>query len=528
MLRKISWKLPAGAWLILLLLPILVGCERPEPEVVIVTTRGAMLLPPTSPVYGATDRDSLPPTSPVGQVDQTGEQSFGQPYVGTPTPDPVRPGAEGRSYAAHIVGSGETLGYLAQYYDTSIEDLIEINALDDSGVLSVGQVLQVPEEGALFSPSFKIIPDSELVYGPAAKDFDVERFAAEQDGYLSRYQDTVEGSVLSGPEVIELVAARYSVNPRLLLAALEYRTGWVTDADAIDTGYPMGQALSGSEGLYWQLSWAADQLNWGYYGRSEGGMGSFDVGGATRVNFAPDINDGTAGVQYWLAVSNNAYYESWQEEVSEDGFYATYTELFGNPFALSVEPLWPVDLTQPAWQLPWPTGEEWYFTGGPHGGWAPGSAWAALDFVPPGDQLGCYPSDDWVTAMTGGVIARSDHGAVVLDVDGDGYAGTGWAITYMHLETRDRVPVGMVVEPGDRLGHPSCEGGFSNGTHVHISRTYNGRWVAADGPIPFAMGGWVSEGLAREYDGLLINGDTVREACECRDEINAIGAVDSR
>jgi LasA protease len=84
--------------------------------------------------------------------------------------------------------------------------------------------------------------------------------------------------------------------------------------------------------------------------------------------------------------------------------------------------------------------------------------------------------------MAPGLVVRSDFGAVVVDMDGDGYAGTGWAITYMHLETRDRVAIGTQVKTGDPLGHPSCEGGFSNGTHVHIARTYNGRWVAADGP----------------------------------------------
>jgi murein DD-endopeptidase MepM/ murein hydrolase activator NlpD len=127
--------------------------------------------------------------------------------------------------------------------------------------------------------------------------------------------------------------------------------------------------------------------------------------------------------------------------------------------------------------------------------------------------------------MADGVVVRSDKGAVVVDSDGDGFAGTGWAILYMHLESRDRIPVGTFVQTGDRLGHPSCEGGFSNGTHVHVARMYNGRWVSADGSIPFDMAGWVSQGLNREYDGLLIRGGTQKEACDiCQDEINSVTA----
>jgi hypothetical protein len=124
--------------------------------------------------------------------------------------------------------------------------------------------------------------------------------------------------------------------------------------------------------------------------------------------------------------------------------------------------------------------------------------------------------------MADGIVTRSDFGAVVVDLDGDGFAGTGWAITYMHLETRDRVAAGTAVRAGDHLGHPSCEGGFSNGTHTHIARTYNGRWISADGDLPFNMSGWVSEGLGREYDGLLIRNGETKEACVCRDTINAI------
>ncbi|MCZ7671435.1 MAG: M23 family metallopeptidase [Chloroflexi bacterium] len=126
--------------------------------------------------------------------------------------------------------------------------------------------------------------------------------------------------------------------------------------------------------------------------------------------------------------------------------------------------------------------------------------------MPPDVEQGCLQSEAWVTAMTDGMVVRSDKGAVVVDADGDGFAGTGWAILYQHLESRDRIPAGTFVQTGDRLGHPSCEGGFSNGTHVHIARMYNGRWLSADGAIPFEMAGWISQGIQREYDGLLIRG----------------------
>src|SRR5690606_33362238 len=115
-------------------------------------------------------------------------------------------------------------------------------------------------------------------------------------------------------------------------------------------------------------------------------------------------------------------------------------------------------LTTPPMELPWAAGETWFYTGGPHGAWNSGSAWGALDFVPPADAPGCIQTDAWVTSMTDGVVVRSGNGAVVVDVDGDGFAGTGWAITYMHLETRDRAAPGTAVKTGDRLGHPSCEG----------------------------------------------------------------------
>jgi LysM repeat protein len=495
---------------------LLAACVRPgaRPPTTANPTPGAPLATP------AIDANSATPL-----IEQLGTPA--PDYTGQPTPDPAHYEAgpeSGSTLGTHTIAAGDTLGLLAERYGTTVEELMSLNGLTNPDLIQVGQSLQVPgtEIQRVIGPDFKILPDSELVYGPAARDFDARAFVTGLNGYLLRYQEEVEGSAMDGPAILQLVADRHSVNPRLLLAVLEHQAGWVTQESPAPRPTIMGYSGAGASSLYIQLSWAANLLNLGYYGRSEGGLRGFNLGDDTQVVFSPTINDATAGVQRFLGVVDGATYESWQAEVGAGGFYATFARLFGNPFAYTVEPLIPASLAAPPLELPWPAGETWYYTGGPHGAWNTGSAWGALDFVPPAEQVGCIQSDAWVTAMADGVVTRSGHGAVVVDLDGDGYAGTGWAITYMHLEARDRAPLGTSVKLGDRLGHPSCEGGFSNGTHLHIARSYNGRWISADGGLPFELSGWVSSGAGAEYDGYLTRGDISKSACVCREDVNAI------
>ena len=173
-------------------------------------------------------------------------------------------------------------------------------------------------------------------------------------------------------------------------------------------------------------------------------------------------------------------------------------------------------------QLPFEQGLEWAYTGGPHGAWDTGSAWAALDFAPPAEGLGCIPSNEWVAAVADGVIVRSEDGVVMQDLDNDGQEQTGWAVLYMHIETRDRVQPGTFITAGERIGHHSCEGGFSSGTHVHIARKYNGEWIPADQSLPFILDGWVSRGSGEYYDGYLEKKGKIVEAYEGRAPDNII------
>jgi LasA protease len=460
---------------------------------------------------------------PTQEIQRVASRNPGDPIL-TPTPDQPRVLPTLRTESEqYSIKAGDTLGTIAQAYSTSLDTLIEANNLTNPDILSIGQVLTIPPPtpGSV-GPDFKIIPDSELVYGPASADFDIAAFILEQGGFLSSYQEEVDGELISGAAIIQRIAHEYSVNPRLLLALIEYQSGWVTnpnpDEETID--YPAGLINDWRKGLYLQFAWAANNLNRGYYLWRVNGIGAWVTFDGAIVPISPTINAGTAGVQYFFTQLFDR--PKWETAVTESGLFQTYNELFGYPFDRAVEPLLPAILTQPGLQLPFEDGVEWAYTGGPHGGWGSGSAWAALDFAPSGDALGCVQSDDWVVAVADGIVARSGGGAVVQDLHGDGLEQTGWTILYFHIETRDRVEAGTFLKAGDRIGHPSCEGGVSTGTHVHLARRYNGEWIPADQNIPFVLDGWVSRGAGYEYDGYLQRDGQSVEAWAGRSTINVI------
>jgi murein DD-endopeptidase MepM/ murein hydrolase activator NlpD len=120
------------------------------------------------------------------------------------------------------------------------------------------------------------------------------------------------------------------------------------------------------------------------------------------------------------------------------------------------------------------------------------------------------------------VILRAENGAVIQDVDNDGLEQTGWTVLYMHVDTDGRARAGTFVPAGGKIGHPSCEGGVSSGTHLHLARRYNGEWIPADQDLPFNLDGWTTVGLGYEYDGYLVKDEQTVEAWDGRDAINEI------
>jgi len=79
----------------------------------------------------------------------------------------------------------------------------------------------------------------------------------------------------------------------------------------------------------------------------------------------------------------------------------------------------------------------------------------------------------------------------------------------MHLAQKDRAAVGTFVNTNDRIGHPSCEGGASTGTHVHLARMYRGEWIGAGDPFPLVLSGWMAMPGEKPYQSTLVKGDQV-------------------
>lgn len=485
--------------LLLTSLIILTSCVQPFPE----KESWTLDLTPIKNLQTATSTP-LPQRTPF--LPATREP--GKP-MNSPTPDMPKVMPTMRSQEeTYLVQMNDSLNLIARNFGVDMNAIISANQLANPNYLEIGQVLVIPPpDPDSKAPPFKIIPDSELVYGPSTVGFDPHDLIYSFDSYLS--------SLENSDEVVLQIARDYSVNPRILLAILEYSTGWVTGPN-LELEKPINGQVPEKDawktGLVTILSRTANSLNWGYYAWKSNNLSYYVLSDGSYFPADETINAGTAAIQYWAGTIYGK--GNWLNAISENGIYKTYSYFFGFPFDYAYEPLIPADITQPELILPFQRGVAWSFTGGPHPGWDDGSAWAALDFAPPGSPMGCAVSGDWVSAMADGLIVRSEYGAVVQDLDGDGSEQTGWTVLYMHIAYWERVAEGTFLNAGELIGHASCEGGVSTGTHLHIARKYNGEWIDSVGDIPFVMSGFQPQSDGIAYNGYLVGNGVFIEAWE--------------
>jgi LasA protease len=405
---------------------------------------------------------------------------------------------------------GDTLEAIAARFQVQPQDIQLPEPIKIGQLLDQELRLVIPRPIEPSSSTTEVLPDFEVVYSPNAIGFNIQEYVSQARGYLSTHQEYMRSTGLtSGAEIVERVAIENSFHPRLLLAILEYQCGCVLGPleEGVDPDYLMGVSESSRKGLYRQLGWVVNQLSLGYYGWREGLLTELAFNDGPPVKLAPDLNAGSIAVAYLFSRLNNR--SEWVDP--ENGFKQLYESMYTaegieNQF---IGPLFPPGLAQPDLILPFQPDREWGFTSGPHQAWETEGALAALDFAPASEHFGCHRSDAWVVAVADGLVVRSEHGAVVLDLDQDGFEQSGWAVLYMHVEDRQRTLSGTYLRRGDPIGHPSCEGGPADGTHVHIARKFNGEWIAADGPIPFTLSGWEVQAGYRPFEGSLSRGDQV-------------------
>jgi murein DD-endopeptidase MepM/ murein hydrolase activator NlpD len=242
----------------------------------------------------------------------------------------------------------------------------------------------------------------------------------------------------------------------------------------------------------------------GYYGWKENRLTQITFESGETRPLEVSLNPGSVALRVLFA--HLLPPTEWESAIIQ--FPALYTELFGDPWgrAASIEPLTPPGLKQPELILPFEFGATWSLTAGPHPVWALSAPWGALDFAPSSSETGCIESNAWVLAAAPGVITRVGNGILALDLDFDRKEQTGWVLLYMHLRANADLQPGSTVQTEERLGHPSCDGGFTTGTHIHLARKYNGEWLPADGSLPFVLGGWTAHSSGVAYQGTLTNG----------------------
>ncbi|MFU8826149.1 MAG: LysM peptidoglycan-binding domain-containing protein, partial [Brevefilum sp.] len=240
-IKKFALINPAWRVLILVSLIILVGCNFPQPfpseeaDPALRLTEVAGILNPDNP--------GTPTPQPLPTAGVTGV---------TPPPSPLE---QVDGFLIYTIQQGDTLAALAKRFGVDAVELQSEIPLSPVGLLPVGLGVQIPDmlEGILpFADP--ILPDSELIYGPSVGSFDAAEEARRAGGFLAGYSELVRGEWMTGPEIVQRVALDTSTNPRLLLAFLEYRSGWVYGhpPNAETDRFPIGYGAADT-GLYNEL-----------------------------------------------------------------------------------------------------------------------------------------------------------------------------------------------------------------------------------------------------------------------------------
>jgi hypothetical protein len=375
-------------------------------------------------------------------------------------------------------------------------------------------------ERAVVDGDGALISDGLFLYATSVLAFDSQAFLDSQMGPLADYVETINGQAWTASESIHYNAILHGLNPQVILTVLEAQNQLLTDPDAAVPKRSASQADAPNERSFHQhVRHLAQHLLLSYDAHRAGELrAELLLPSGKTVDLSDAPNAGTYAVQASLARSmSRLRWESWVQG-PQPRFSQQFSLWFGDPLLMTDQTLAEESATPAGYILPFPIGETWYYTGGPHNysGGVPGCVsgyscprpWSALDMAPP-ELMSCpsasYPVHRWVVAAKNGTVIESSQALIVID------HGDGWRTYYSHLASANRRGIGP-VERGDLLGHPSCEvepGGFTTGVHVHFALYRVGTGFVDVNGMTFS--GWLV-GETSHYNGTMRMGGDMREA----------------
>ena len=341
--------------------------------------------------------------------------------------------------------------------------------------------------------------------------FDDWRFTSEQGlsvaavqtlldahpGPLKSLLITVGDRNMSVAEIIAGQAYLYSLNPKLILALLEYEQGLLSTPNPSDDQLAWALNYHGEDekwqGLYNQIRWVTRELR----------RGSRDYMYATELEFKPETVRNADGEAAQRPVKgpipaglNPASYalirtlaqtrtpQEMEQLVRDGSFVSTYTQLFEDPrtpladLPAPAAPFLRSPLPKPIYVTSFFDHEYPYLT--PNGSlvsWL-GRREDAISYDGhDGWDYGLRPPDPILAAAAGTVlwVGNSDDGCytpargVVID------HGNGYRTLYWHL-SEISVELGQAVAAGEQIGIVGSSG-CAFGPHLHFQTQYLGRNV---------------------------------------------------
>lgn len=318
-------------------------------------------------------------------------------------------------------------------------------------------------------------------------------------------------------ETIMHYAGYYSINPKLLISLIEYKSSLITNPSTTAYNSPLGD-LSSKKGFKAQLKDVSEKLNKRFYAYKKISSQHKKVSyvlehspkssSAATIAFASVLsnkhhsktalnkvkNQTNQTNQTQLFITEQSKIES---KISINSILSAYENVFGqNSEALMIEQQsQKVDtehlqqsarltsqaaVSTPNLYLPWTSGWSWK-SGGAHG--FDGSTWplSSLDFYYPGGNTGWGGNKPAVYAAHAGTVTWYSRCNMRIT------HASGIATNYYHMDNL-QYNSGSYINAGTYIGTYAntrsaslCEGGQSTGPHLHLSLLKNGYYESLQG-----------------------------------------------